>query len=415
MRHDLFRISTPALALLLCAGCIDGEEEDALPAPAVWRAELPELGADAQRRQREVDRYIMDELYRGYSIVETTQTYSGDLIDWVDPDTVPGSRIQPPPPPTAADLETPPGVLLQPTELDQHPELRGPDGTIPFTRPRFASYVHGDSGHDSLDAYLKADEAPQIWPGVFRLYSGYRKTVPNTKVAGFFNQSIGQIQPGTFSVLEMTTFCGGASAELVGMAVSKDMVNFNDAIQRLRVEFLTAGKNAMGNNKGGWDGKVTGFVAAAGRPYGPNIALAQSIIGGTQYESSFHIENFAGDWWVAHNGNWLGYYPAWLFNLINFQGCEAQWYGEVYDPTPSDWTWTDMGSGYFASAGYAWASHVRNPYYVTSSVPTWLDAPSDMEPTINACYTDSGLLYGALPWERYFHLGGPGGNGAGCD
>jgi hypothetical protein len=414
VRHDPFCIFTHLLALLLCSGCLDAGEE-ALPAPSVWRATIPDLDADAQRRQQEVDRYIIDELYRGYSIVETTQTYSGDLIDWIDPATVPGSQIEAPPPP--ADLSTPPGIQLQPTELDQHPELRGPEGTIPMVRPRFARYVDGDSGHDSLDAYMKADA--QLAAGVHRLFSGYHKTVGNTTVVGFFDQSINQIQAGTFSLLEMATYCGGpapsSTAELVGIAVSKDLVNFNDAVQRLRVEFLTAGKSSMGPNKGGWDGKVAGFVPAAGRPYGPNIALAQSVIGGVQYESHFHIQNFGGNWWVAHNGNWLGYYPGWLFNLINFQGCEAQWYGEVYDPSPQDWTWTDMGSGYHASTGYAWASHVRNPHYVSNTIAYWLDAPSDMEPSVAACYTDSGLLFGASPWERYFYLGGPGGNALGCD
>jgi hypothetical protein len=28
-------------------------------------------------------------------------------------------------------------------------------------------------------------------------------------------------------------------------------------------------------------------------------------------------------------------------------------------------------------AGYGWASHVRNPHYVSNTIAYWLDAPSD--------------------------------------
>lgn len=412
------------LAVLLCGACIDGEaapwgpDSAALPEPTVWRVDPPLLGPDGQDRQREVERYIVDELYRGYWIVETTQTYAGDLIDWVDPDTVPGSQIEPPPPPTAADLETPPGFSLQPTELDVNPELRGPVGTIPFVRPEFDGYVRGNHAYGSLDRYLQRHHVPGQPSGVHRLFAGFRKTVPNTTVVGFINQSIGQIEPGTFSLLEVTSYCGGATppttAELVGGVVSKDLANFNDSSLRLRVEFLTAG-HAQGNYKGGWDGKVAGFVAAAGRPYGPNVALTPSVIGGAQYESHFHIQNYNSNWWIAHNGNWLGYYPGKMFNLINTKGCEAQWYGEIYDPTPTDWTWTDMGSGYFANAGYKYSAHIRNPYYVSGGFAYWPDSPSDMLPSDSWCYTDSALLSGAAPWDRYFYLGGPGGNAYGCN
>ncbi|HEU5057720.1 MAG TPA: hypothetical protein VFU21_14400, partial [Kofleriaceae bacterium] len=176
---NLFK--TCALVLLV-AGCASEEDagvwsdpasdgEAILPGPTVWRVAPEELDRQADARQREVDRYIADELYRGYAIVETTQTHAGDLVDWVDPDSVPGSQIEPPPPIAAAELATPPGVSLQRTELDEHPELRGPEGTIPFTRPRFADYVRGQSGHASLTDYLAARPGGQP-AGWNRLYAG---------------------------------------------------------------------------------------------------------------------------------------------------------------------------------------------------------------------------------------------------
>ena len=167
-------------------------------------------------------------------------------------------------------------------------------------------------------------------------------------------------------------------------------------------------------------GQVAGFVPAAGRPYGPNALLAQSVIGGyPQYESPFKIQNHNGNWWIAHNGNWLGYYPGYLFDLMHYQGCQTLWYGEVYDPTPTDWTWTDMGSGYFSVFGNKWAAHVRNPWYGYGSSSWWADdpikPPVPMLPQDWACYTSTGILKGASPWDRAFYLGGPGGDAFGCN
>lgn len=416
------------LAVLAGAGCL-GEEEGAgdpaleeegaaarLPEPSVWRVEPEELSEEGRRRQVEVDRYIREHLYRGYRIAETTQTHAGTIVDWVDPDSVPGSQIEPPPPIPAEALATPPGVELQPTELEEHPELRGPAGTIPIVRPDFGGYVRGSSGARSIGEHV-ATRQPGAW-GVHRYFAGWRQTVQNTGVDVFINQSINQVEAGTFTVMEELTQCSGptptTTTELVGAAVSKDLANFSDSVLRMRVEFLTAGYD-MGNNKGGWDGTVTGFIPAAGRPYGPNIALTPSTPGGTQRESHFRIENYYGNWWIAHNGNWLGYYPGYLFDLMHYQGCAGLWYGEVYDPTPTDWTWTDMGSGYWSSWGYKWAAHVRNPIYLYGSSAYYPSWPVPMTPKVKACYSDTAMQSGAAPWARYFYLGGPGGNAYGCD
>jgi hypothetical protein len=416
------------LVALACAACAEIgddpydpalDEEDAaarLPEPAVWRVPPPALSAEAQRRQFEVDRYIREQLYTGYRIAETTQTYSGDIIDWVDPASVPGSQIEPPPPISADHLATPDGVELQRTDLDEYPELRGPAGSIPIVRPDFAAYVRGSSGDLSLADHL-ARQQPGVW-GVYRYFAGWRQTIQNTGVDAFINQSINQVEAGTFSVMEELTQCDGptpsTTIELVGAAVSKDLANFSDSVLRLRVEFLTAGYS-MGNNVGGWDGTVIGFIPAAGRPYGPNAAVTPSTPGGTQRESHFRIENYYGNWWVAHNGNWLGYYPGYLFDLMHYQGCTARWYGEVYDPTPQSWTWTDIGSGYYPSVGYKWAATFRNPFYMVGANAYWPGSVSEVLPKNDSCYTKSAITTAASPWDRYFYLGGPGSPALGCN
>jgi hypothetical protein len=426
MRRQLLSFSTHLLlGAVFAAGCVDpgGLEDPALypeadlPVPARWRVAPTELDAAARRRQAEVDRHILEHLYAGYEIVETTQTYSGDLIDWVDPESVPGSQIEAPPPLPAVEL--PEGVELQPTELDRHPELRGPEGMIPIVRPRFARYVSGESGAESIGDHVAREIASGQPAGQNRLYEGYYRSIPHTGVKSYVNQGlVNSVEPGTFTLLETATVCSGVfpatTLELVGATVAKDMANLNDQTQRLRIEFLSSGL-ITGNGLGGWDGAVVGFVPYAGRPYGPNVALLPSVLGGVQYESAFVIQNFGGNWWVAHNGNWLGYYPAALFDLIKTQGCQAYFYGEVYDPTPNSWTDTDMGTGLFASAGFGLAAYFRNPAYVFNGVDTLLFGASQLVPADPACYSDSLLLTSPAPWNRYFFLGGPGGNAPGCN
>ncbi len=392
-----------------------------LPEPAIRRVEPPALDVEQRRRQAEVDQYLAqryDDL--GWRIVETTQTYIGDIIDWLDQASVPGSDAEPPPRPSPEELRPPPGTELQVTELDLYPELRGPEGTIPMTRPRFASYVRGETTAVSINDFLRNHVVQGQPAGQNRLYGGIRKVASNNGLSSWVSEFSGIIEAGTFSLLEMATLCPGTNPsttlEQIGIAASRDSVNFGDSIVRLQVEFLTAG-DLVGPQKGGWDGIFAGFVPAAGRPYGPGVAIPASEIFGSQQESRFNIQrDSSGNWWVGHNGNWLGYYPGSLFNLINTGSCQVYWYGEVYDPTPTDWTWTNMGSGLFGAQGYGFAAYFRNPQYIGLwGLSTWPDGASNVGPMDPACYTSTNLTTGAAPWERYFYLGGPGGDGFGCN
>lgn len=391
----------------------DSEIDTTLPEPTIWRADRPALNSEEQARQNEVERYLARR-YRGQRIVDTTQTYVGDIVDWFDPATVPGSQMEPPPRPVAMQL--PPGVQLQVTEFDLYPELRGPSGTIPVIRPRFEPYVRGETEASSIEDFITNYQAPGQPSGRFRLYAGMASVTSSKRAVAIVNEFSGAVQDNTFSILEMAVVCRSPTPmELVGIAASRDKKNFGDSFLRIQVEFLSMG-DIIGNGKGGWDGKVTGFVAAAGRPYGPGATLLGSTVGGIQYESSFDILLFGGNWWVGHNGNWLGYYPGNMFDMIGSGGCEVDWYGEVFDPTPTDWTSTNMGSGLFASAGYGQAAYFRRPYYHDlSDVSHWPDSAVNVSPNDLACYTRTQLQAGGTGWERYFYLGGPGGDAPGCN
>lgn len=319
-----------------------------LPEPTVWRVPPPELTPEQQPRQDEVDQ-LLAERYRDYTIVEATQGYSGDIIYWVDSDTIPGADLEPPAPTwTEADLTPPPGVELARSELELYPELRGPDWTTPIHRPDFSAYVMGLTEATSIIDYIENFQVPGMPAGDKRLYAGLASPIPNTGASASINQFEGEVEQGTFSLIEIAVICRGlnpAAHEQIGAAVSRDRTAGSlSAKARIRVEFLTHGEVKLGDRVGGWDGQVAGFIPRKGRPYGPEAPLPASTPGlATQREHRFDIsQDASGNWWIAHNGNTLGHYPAHLFTTLNGGGCESAWYGEVYDPTRSNPHGLDM-------------------------------------------------------------------------
>lgn len=381
----------------------------------------PVLTAEEQQRKDEVDRYLAARYQTlGWKIVDTTQTYIGDIVDWLDPTSVPGSDEPPPPLP---DMTLPEDVQLQTSELVMSPELQGPAGTIPMYRPTFAVYVRGETGATSVEDFIANYQEMGQPAGQKRLYAGLGATADNLGLSAWVNQFVGaDVEDGTFTLIELATIClddQGKPKEVIGIVASRDKVNFGDAVVRLQVEFFTAGPKFLGDDKGGWEGFSHGFVPAAGRRYGPGTALVPlSTVGGPQYASFFWIKPAGDKWWIGTYDTWLGYYPANLFQQISQRGvsCQAAWYGEVFDPTPTDWTSTDMGSGQFPSTGYGSAAYVRLPvYYDTSNVPTSPNAAAPyMTPYDTSCYDRTQLIPNMIG-EPTFFLGGSGGDAPGCN
>lgn len=178
-----------------------------LPEPEPWRIPLPLFSAEQQTRKDEVDAYLAQAYQEaGWRILSTTQTYEGDIIDWVDPLSVEGSQEEPPPPPEMAPL--PDGVELQRMELEVFPELRGPSDTMPILRPDYAAYILEPRGAISLDEWLETKQALGAPLMVERLYAGFISKVENTGASAFVNAYGGAIEANTMSLMEMGV--GGA-------------------------------------------------------------------------------------------------------------------------------------------------------------------------------------------------------------
>lgn len=414
------RATLLALGVLCLGGCDDHTNPGARGLPRWWlegsdQTEPPEPPG----RQAEVDAYNA-QLYaaQGFEVLATTVTAEGQSIDWVADGSMAGFYDTPPP--KSKDIPLPKGAERQRTELDEHPELVGPAGTIPVYRNRFEGYVSGESGASSLQDYLDHHQVMGRTDGANRLYAGLRADTANKGAVGWVNAFEGEVEKGTFGLIELAVFCEGANKaqtlEQIGIAASREKANGGDGRLRLHVEFFTAGPGQLGPNKGGWDDRQLGFQAAAGRRYAPGTQLRGSTLGGPQEEARFEIRLFQGRWWVGYNADWLGSYDASLFTLMKTGACSAAWYGEVFDPTPVHWTMTGMGSGHFADQGYGNVSWVSNPALYKDASGFWSSPVVDvgMSPMDPACYTRTALVPrgpGLPPW---FFLGGPGGKAAGC-
>jgi hypothetical protein len=335
-------------------------------------------------------------------------------------------------------MKLPDGVQLSLTELDAFPELRGPEGTIPVVRPSFLGYIFGLTGASSFDDFLTRYLVPGDPTGQDRLYAGMVSKTPNLGASTWINSFNGITELGTTSLLEMVVGCrdpnnpAGEMWQQIGIAASRDwatkvngLPDFGGPVLKIQVEFLTAGAKTLGNNRGGWAGIYAGFTPVS-TPTPLNIPILNpSAIDGPQYESLYDIRLWSGDWWVGWNGSWLGYYSGKLFgtdtsNLLISNACEINWYGEVYDSnaTTTKWTLTDMGSGEFASAGWGKAANFRNPSYTdVSGTFQWPDKANDIAtPLYNpACYTKTNLSASQPPWDRFFYVGGPGGDAPNLD
>jgi hypothetical protein len=436
-----------ALTLALCSSaCSDGDHYGGfdstyqqvtlrkLPDPTIRRVALPRLSDAEQRRQDEVDSFILRQ-YEGFVILETTQTYAGDIVDWLDPDSVPGSREPPPPDEQIVPEGSSPEDEWRPlTEFDVYPEVRGPKGSVPMHRPTFEGYVNGSSGAASFEEFLAEAKLATGQPnGQTRLYGGYMFTgEPLLRAVSNMQHFAGTVAVNTFNILEVAVICGsGTTQELVGIVVGRGAagdLGGDGSVLRIQAEFFTDGNDTIGNNQGGWHGLVTGFTPALDAPYGPGGQMTGiSEPGGGQWWSPIEIRLFNGNWWLRHNGNWLGHYPGTFFNLIDDEACRVDWYGEVRDTSPASWTSTNMGTGEFAAAGNLFASFHSNTFYgKTDGTAVWPDqlgtgltnfgsleaGPNIADGVDAACYTTGNMTTSGT---RKFYLGGPGGDATGCD
>jgi hypothetical protein len=381
-----------------------------------------------QAREAEAWSYIANVVYKGGEVLYSFELPSGDILDFVNRDTLPAVYELPALP---LALELPPGVELGLTEIEQIPELLELTAiATPFLRPTFWPYILGETDATSIEDYLARYQMPGQPTAADRLYAGLISAKPNRGVSGFVNQFRPEVEPQSFSLIELTVACpaDGPVQEQVGVVLSVDKVNsfgnnqppLADSQLRLHIEYDNAQINYS------WDNLDGHFVANPIRRHQPGEIVPASVLDETMVEHLLAIfQSPTGDWWIAYNGDLLGYYPASLFTMLNGSACISAWYGEVARTRPntttnSGWAKTQMGSGELAEAGLLYAAHVRDPKYydLTWAPVTPTENPpfsQTMTPNKPLCYNRSKLTYIPAPWDSTFlFLGGPGGKSPGC-
>jgi hypothetical protein len=375
-------------------------------------------------------------------IVATTITSTGEIFDWVpiESQTQDGAIATPPAAPYAADVES------MTTALQSEPDKLGPPGTVPVLRPDlskinapgsaqafFSKYgTPGDAGfigemeRQNLPALDGAErKRPLTFLGLFpgdHMYVGTNRAVTNYGFDSKINVwdpfvTQGTLPNGEFSLAQGAVFRGsGIGLQTVEAGWLEYPAKFGDPFPHLFTYYTTNGYTSMGNNVGGYNREVTGWVQVS-TTVAPGIRLTPTSTVGiaNQREIALSVWLSGGNWWVWYINQWIGYYPGTLFATTGLrnQASMVGFQGEVVDETTFIATSTDMGSGKFASTGWGNAAYMRHLQYLTA--PNGV-SPVRYSPTTTAvsnsnCYSHLAQYTSTDPnFLSSFFFGGPGYN-----
>src|SRR4029453_672013 len=174
-----------------------------------------------------------------------------------------------------------------------------------------------------------------------------------------------------FSLLQLAVVRGSGSGKQtleLGWQEYRDL--YGDWVPHLFVYYTTNGYSSNGDNVGGYNQDVDGWVQYSSSIFPQARFSPMSTRGGTQYKLVLKVQLYNGNWWVRCNGEWIGYYPASLYSTsgLRSQAAKIAWYGEVVDSSShSGNTYTDMASGYYPSRGWTYSGYMHNLKYQSGS------------------------------------------------
>ena len=88
---------------------------------------------------------------------------------------------------------------------------------------------------------------------------------------------------------------------------------YGDWVPHFFVFYTTNGYSENGDNKGGYNQDVDGWIQYDNTIYPGATSSPNSTPGGAQYILSLKYQLFNDNWWLRCNGRWIGYYSARLF------------------------------------------------------------------------------------------------------
>jgi hypothetical protein len=362
----------------------------------------------------------------------------GQLLDWVPIESlVRDGKVADPPAEDGIDLrsldqipaevsskEIRP-VELVPFELTAEGVSRGPRGTVPLVRRDLDRLVAGKSLNDLL---AKHGKATRLVPdgmggdvalpedGTVHKYAYSAQWVTCYGCEGNINAWDPYLEwSDEFSLGQNALARGsGAGKQTVEAGHQEYRDLYGDWVPHLFIFYTTNGYTSSGDNKGGYNQDVDGWVQYSSTIYPEALSSPLSTFGGTQYIMNLKWQLWQGNWWLRVNGVWIGYYPASLFNTAGLrnQAEKTAWYGEVVDSgAHAGTTSTDMGNGHWPYEGWQRCAFMNNLAYQSG---TGGQAARYNPGTVYAshpnCYGIESHFNNTGSWGPYFWWGGSGKN-----
>jgi Neprosin len=386
-----------------------------------------ELQAAAKLRLEEIHEYLRNR-YSRREMVSRTETRSGVQLDWVpiESQTRDGKVAEPP--------EEDRRIASLGTDRRQEPvtfELLhegaevGPPGTVPLVRRDIEAIRPIGTLQDwlSKDGVLRTiapDDHPDelVFPeeATSHKYAFSRQEVTCYGTAGNINAWDPFVEwSNEFSLGQLSLSRGSGNGRQtleVGHQEYRDL--YGDWVPHLFVFYTTNNYTESGDNKGGYNQDVDGWVQYSQSIYPEAKSTPLSAFGGTQYVMPLKVQLWQGNWWVRVNGIWIGYYPASLYNAggLRSEAERVSWYGEVVDAgSHAGTTRTDMGNGHWPYEGWQHCAYMNNLAYQSSTGGgmSRYDPGTIWESHPN-CYGIEGHFDNWGSWGPYFWWGGSGKN-----
>jgi hypothetical protein len=400
------------------------------------RLDPEELVRLAAERTERIRQYLTDRHSR-LEVVTTTRTPMGQVIDWVPAERLaPDGKVADPPDEGGMDLgfskkpadgdEVRPAELLR-FELEHKRAERGPRGTVPVVRRNLEAITSTKTLQDYLSKHgrsvqLRPDglgEAALPEDGTVHKYAYSAQWVTAYGCEGNINAWDPYLEwSNEFSLGQCAMARGSGSSKQTIEAGHQEFRDlYGDWVPHLFVFYTTNGYTKQGDNLGGYNQDVDGWVQYSSTVYPEALSSPLSSFGATQYIMNLKWQLWQGNWWLRCNGRWIGYYPASLFSSsgLRNQAEKVAWYGEIVDSGDhAGTTATDMGNGHWPYEGWQHCAYMSNLKYQSSTGGSMSRYdPSSVYATNSMCYDIEGHFDNTGSWESYFWWGGSGRN-SGC-
>jgi Neprosin len=375
------------------------------------------------KNEKEIHDYFENRI-KQLEIIKTTKTPSGQILDWIKVESqLDSGQIASPPPLNPASMVYGRGKLrdrLVKFELERAGTEHGPEGTVPILHKDLKKLPSTKSlkdhlskhGHKTYAMLLNEHDSIEVPGDGAHDYSYTAQFVTCYGGEGYLSAYDPYTQwSDEFSLLQILMRRGNQTVE-AGWQEFRD--HYGDWIPHLFIFYTTNGYSEEGDNKGGYNQDVSGWIQYSNSIYPGAISSPNSVRGdgSQQYVMYIKYQLYQGNWWLNCNNNWIGYYPASLFNGagLNSQADKIAFYGEIVDSADhSGLTNTDMGSGYFAEIEWPWAAYIRNLQYQSDANGglTQYNAGTVFASDPNLYDLENHMNSGST-WGSYFWLGGPG-------